>query len=187
MIWIVTNLRTGDTGIKFPALVGIHLLTRTSLTGSGFRQFPVQWVSKVLSSAVKRPGREVNHSPPSSAEVKSRWSCTSYPFILLHGVHRGNLVCTTFQDFLVSASVVALYHGTGRGLIINLIVAQCIFCRITSVYQPTNAHIISHKTLSKHFKTPRHVSILSDHHQGALFLAKVILQYSQFNSYLQTR
>jgi len=26
------------------------------------------------------------------------------------------------------------------------------FCRITSIYQPTNAHIISHKTLSKHFK-----------------------------------
>ena len=28
------------------------------------------------------------------------------------------------------------------------------------------------------FKTLRHVSILSDHHQGALFLAKVILRYS---------
>ena len=37
----------------------------------------------------------------------------------------------------------------------------------------------------KHFKTLRHVSILSDHHQGALFLAKFILHYSQFNSYLQ--
>ena len=61
------------------------------------------------------------------------------------------------------------------------------FRRITSIYQPTNAHIISHKTLLKHFKRLRHVSILSDHHQGALFLAKVILQYSQFNSYLQTR
>ena len=36
-------------------------------------------------------------------------------------------------------------------------------------------------------KTLQHVSILSDHHQGALFFAKVILQYSQFNSYLQTR
>jgi len=58
--------------------------------------------------------------------------------------------------------------------------------RIISIYQPTNAHIISHKTFLKHFKTLRHVSILSDHHQGALFLAKVILQYSQFNSYLQT-
>ena len=50
-----------------------------------------------------------------------------------------------------------------------------------------NAHIISHKTLLKHFKTLRHYSILSDHHQGSLFLAKVILHYSQFNSYLQTR
>jgi len=59
--------------------------------------------------------------------------------------------------------------------------------RITSIYEPTNAHIISHKTLSKHFKTLQHVSILSDHHQGALFLAKGMLQYSQFNSYLQTR
>jgi len=59
--------------------------------------------------------------------------------------------------------------------------------RITSVYQPTNAHIISHKTLLKHLKTLRHVSILSDHNEGALFLAKVMLQYSQFNSYLQTR
>ena len=58
---------------------------------------------------------------------------------------------------------------------------------ITSIYQPNNAHIISHKTILKYFKTLRHVSILSDHHQGALFLAKVILQYSQFNSYLQTR
>ena len=38
----------------------------------------------------------------------------------------------------------------------------------------------------KHFKTLLHVSILSDHHQGALFLAKFMLQYSQFNSYLQT-
>jgi len=48
------------------------------------------------------------------------------------------------------------------------------FRRITSIYQPTNAHIISHKTPLKHFKTLRNVSILSDHHQGALFLAKVI-------------
>jgi len=30
---------------------------------------------------------------------------------------------------------------------------------IISIYQPTNAHIVSHKTLLKHFKTLRHVSI----------------------------
>jgi len=62
-----------------------------------------------------------------------------------------------------------------------------IFLSITLIYQPTNAHIILYKTLLKHFKTLRHVSILSDHHQGALLLPKVILQHSQFNSYLQTR
>jgi len=61
------------------------------------------------------------------------------------------------------------------------------FCRITSIYQPPNAHIISHKTLLKRFKTLRHVSILSDHHQEALFFTKVMLQYSQFSWYLQTR
>ena len=64
------------------------------------------------------------------------------------------------------------------------------FHRITSIYQPTS-HQISHKTILKyflkHFKTIRHVTILSDHHQGALFLAKVILRYSQLNSCLQTR
>ena len=71
--------------------------------------------------------------------------------------------------------------------VVKLGTYKSYFRRITSIYQPTNAHIISHKTHLKHLKTLRHVSILSDHHQGALFLAKVILRYSQFNSYLQTR
>jgi len=83
------------------------------------------WVSSVFYSLStvgyffgRKAGRGVNHSPPSSAEIKSKWSCTSNPSIRLHGVHRGNLACTTFQDFLVSASVVGLYHGRGRGSIV---------------------------------------------------------------------
>ena len=51
---------------------------------------------------------------------------------------------------------------------------------ITSIYQPTNTRVTSHKTILKHVKTLRHVSILADHHQGALFLAK--LYYSIHNS-----
>jgi len=40
----------------------------------------------------------------------------------------------------------------------------------------------------KHFQNIlKHADILSDHHQGALFLVTVMLQYSQFNWYLQTR
>jgi len=33
-------------------------------------QPPSQWVKGVLSLGVKLPGREADHSPPSSAEVK---------------------------------------------------------------------------------------------------------------------
>jgi hypothetical protein len=39
-----------------------------------------------LFLGVKRPGREADHSPPSSAEVKNGWSYTSTPPIRLHGV-----------------------------------------------------------------------------------------------------
>jgi len=80
-------------------------------------------------------------------------------------------------------------HGvlTQNTTMLQMPLIRVILCIITSIYQSTNAHIISHKTILKHFKTLRLVSILSDHRQGALFLAKVILQYSQLNSYLQTR
>jgi len=35
----------------------------------------------------KRPRREVGHSPPSVAEVKNKWSCTSTPFMSSWLVH----------------------------------------------------------------------------------------------------
>jgi hypothetical protein len=35
-----------------------------------FTQPPIQWEPGALSLGVKRPGREADHSPPSSAEVK---------------------------------------------------------------------------------------------------------------------
>jgi hypothetical protein len=34
------------------------------------REPPVQWVPGALSLGVKRPGREADHLPPSSAEIK---------------------------------------------------------------------------------------------------------------------
>jgi hypothetical protein len=45
----------------------------------GFTQPPIQWVPGALSPKVKRPGREVDHSPPASAEVKKMWIYTSTP------------------------------------------------------------------------------------------------------------
>jgi hypothetical protein len=40
---------------------------------------PIQWVAEALSLGVKRPGREANHSPPASAEVKKMWMYGSTP------------------------------------------------------------------------------------------------------------
>jgi hypothetical protein len=42
-------------------------------------QPPIQWVPSTLSSGVKRPGREADHSPPASVEVKKTWLYTSTP------------------------------------------------------------------------------------------------------------
>jgi len=42
------------------------------------------------SPGLKRPGRDVHHSPPSSAEVKNVWSYASTPPLRFHGVYRCN-------------------------------------------------------------------------------------------------
>jgi len=50
--------------------MGISLFTTASTSALGPTQRPIQWVLGALSLRVKRPEREAEHSPPSSAEVK---------------------------------------------------------------------------------------------------------------------
>jgi hypothetical protein len=50
-----------------------------SKRGAGAPQRPTQWVRGI--SRVKSPGREADQSPPSSAEVKSKWIYTLSPAI----------------------------------------------------------------------------------------------------------
>jgi hypothetical protein len=39
----------------------------------GPTQTPIQWVPGALSPGVKRQGRETDHSPPTTVEVKKMW------------------------------------------------------------------------------------------------------------------
>jgi hypothetical protein len=57
-------------------------------TGSGTlpASYPMGIVGSFPGGGVKRPGREVEQSPPSSAEFRTAWSYTSTPPIRLHGV-----------------------------------------------------------------------------------------------------
>jgi hypothetical protein len=63
-------LRAERSGIRFPAGVGIFLFTTASRPSLGPTQPPIQWIQWAISMMVKRQGREADHSPPFSAEVK---------------------------------------------------------------------------------------------------------------------
>jgi hypothetical protein len=59
-------------GVRFPAGARIFPVASVSRPALGPTQPPVQWVPGVISPGVKaRPGRDADHSPPSSAEVEN--------------------------------------------------------------------------------------------------------------------
>jgi hypothetical protein len=55
------------------------LLSTLSRPVLGPTQLPIQWLPGDLLPWVKRPGREADHSPPTSADVKNKWLYTSTP------------------------------------------------------------------------------------------------------------
>jgi hypothetical protein len=57
--------------------LGIFPFTTASRPALGPTQLPIQWVPGTLSLGVKLSGRETEHSPPYSDEVKNAWSYTS--------------------------------------------------------------------------------------------------------------
>jgi hypothetical protein len=66
--------------------LGIFLFTTASRKFVRHIQPPIQWVPGDLTVGVKRPGREADLSPPSSADVKNGWHYTSTLSIRLHGM-----------------------------------------------------------------------------------------------------
>jgi hypothetical protein len=59
--------------------MGNFLFTTASRRALGPTKPPIRLVTRALSLGVKRSGREADHSPPASAEVKNAWSYTSVP------------------------------------------------------------------------------------------------------------
>jgi hypothetical protein len=84
-----TGLRAGWSGGGGSSpghRLGIFLFTTMSRPALWPNQPPIQWVPVALFLKVKRPGREADHSPPSSYEIKNAYSYTSAPTIRLHGM-----------------------------------------------------------------------------------------------------
>jgi hypothetical protein len=55
------------------------LFFTSSRPALGHTQPPIQCVPRALSPGVKRSGREADHSPSTSAEVKKTWVYTTTP------------------------------------------------------------------------------------------------------------
>jgi hypothetical protein len=91
--------------------LGIFLFTTESRTALGHTQPPIQWVTGALSLGVKRPGREADHSPLSSDEVKNAWRYTStsqYAFMAWCLFKRRDKFTFTFTFALVYTRLSAL-------------------------------------------------------------------------------
>jgi hypothetical protein len=62
------------------------LFSTASRLTLGSTQPPIEWVPGILSPGVKQPGREANHSPPTSAQVKKNEDLYIHSPTRLHGV-----------------------------------------------------------------------------------------------------
>jgi hypothetical protein len=82
--WLWTGQPKGQS--SSPGRVKNFLFCTSSRPALGPTQPPIQRVPGAVSSRVKRPEREVDHSPPTSAEVKKMWIYKSIHSICLQGV-----------------------------------------------------------------------------------------------------
>jgi hypothetical protein len=86
VIWLDYGLDDRIIGVRFPARAGNFSLRHSVQVGSGAQSASFQWVPGALTLGVKRPGREADHSPPFSVEVKECAELYLHSSIRLHGV-----------------------------------------------------------------------------------------------------
>jgi hypothetical protein len=110
--WYSAGLWAGWSGIQVPVRAGNFSPHHRFQTGSGAHaaSYPDGY------QGIKPPGREADHSTPTSAEVSDAWSYTSTPQIRLHGVVRRNnftfYLCPTEQV----GSIFGRYPGSNIGM-----------------------------------------------------------------------
>jgi len=103
-----------------------RLWGRLSLPFNGYRD---------SSQGVKRPGREVNYSSPSSAEVRNKRSYTFTPAICLHGEGRENVLRIVLEELFKEFPTLygtKVYYRAQKVLLLDWVLSQAnpIHCTI---------------------------------------------------------
>jgi hypothetical protein len=78
------GLRAGWSGDRAPAEDRNFSVHHRVQTGSEAHPASYTMGTRAVSLEVKQPGREADHTPPSSAKVKNAWNYTSTSAIRLH-------------------------------------------------------------------------------------------------------
>jgi hypothetical protein len=79
-----SGLRAGLSGVRVPVGAGNFSPHHRVQIGSGAHLAFYLGVKGAVSVGIKLPGREADHSPPSSAEVRNAWIYTFTPPVHLH-------------------------------------------------------------------------------------------------------
>jgi hypothetical protein len=79
VVGIATGYGLDDQGVGVRVPIWSRIFSKSSRPALGPTQPPIQWIPGALSPGVKRPGREADHWPLSSADVKKMWIYTSAP------------------------------------------------------------------------------------------------------------
>jgi hypothetical protein len=93
---MATGLRAEPSGDRTPAGTEGLLFCKTTRAPLGPTQPPVRWIPGFYEG-VKLLGRDVDHSPSPSGEVKNEWSYTSNPAVCFHGLNRDRFSFTYYK------------------------------------------------------------------------------------------
>ena len=109
------RLRARRSGFRIPTVAREFFFSLASRQSLGPTLTPTQWVEWAVSPGVKRLESEFYHSPPSSAEIKNKWSYAStFPYFFMACKGTALLVCIIVCTTLLLLKFLSLKGKKGR-------------------------------------------------------------------------
>jgi hypothetical protein len=129
-----------------PGRVKNFLFSTSSRLVLGLTQPPLQWVLGALSPGVKEPWREVDYSPPTTAEIKNTWIYISTsPFTFMAYLSTGKIYLTvcTKRCWCLRAVLRNVFGKVGR---CNANSDTLDYCLLLPSFAPGHNYLLTYTT-----------------------------------------